>query len=174
MAIRVHNIGGYISKNYLLETPKGWIAIDTGYPGGGAKFLKRLAGLCRPEELQYIFLTHAHHDHAGFLRRCSGKSPRRRRCIRPALPPWRRGKTRGPRAAAAPPGWGRCSALSKNRSPSRPSIWGAGPSWCKRKGTSLSGRWACPWILYSCPATQRIPSVFFCRKPDSSFAATRP
>jgi len=67
MEIRIHNIGGYVSKNYLLETPQGWIAIDTGYPGGETRFLRRLARLCRPEELQYIFLTHAHDDHAGFL-----------------------------------------------------------------------------------------------------------
>lgn len=67
MEIRIHNIGGYISKNYLLETPRGWIAIDTGYPGGEAQFLKRLTGLCSPNELKYIFLTHAHDDHAGFL-----------------------------------------------------------------------------------------------------------
>ncbi len=67
MEIRIHNIGGYISKNYLLETPKGWIAIDTGYPGGEVKFLERLAKLCKPEDLKYIFLTHAHDDHAGFL-----------------------------------------------------------------------------------------------------------
>ena len=67
MPIRVHNIGGYLINNYLLETPKGWIAIDTGYPGGEARFLKRLAKLCKPEELAYIFLTHAHDDHAGFL-----------------------------------------------------------------------------------------------------------
>ncbi|MEL7621990.1 MAG: MBL fold metallo-hydrolase [Clostridiales bacterium] len=67
MDIRVHSIGGYITQNYLLETALGWIAIDTGYPGGEEKFLKRLARFCRPEDLKYIFLTHAHDDHAGFL-----------------------------------------------------------------------------------------------------------
>lgn len=67
MEIRIHNIGGYIIKNYLLETPKGWIALDTGYPGGETTFLKRLSKLCNIQELKYIFLTHAHDDHAGFL-----------------------------------------------------------------------------------------------------------
>lgn len=67
MDIRVHDLGGYIVKNYLLETPKGWIAIDTGYPGGEAAFLKRLSRLCPVDELAYIFLTHSHDDHAGFL-----------------------------------------------------------------------------------------------------------
>jgi len=67
MNIQIHNIGGYIVKNYLLETPKGWIAIDTGYPGGETKFLQRLSKLCKTDDLKYIFLTHAHDDHAGFL-----------------------------------------------------------------------------------------------------------
>ncbi|MEL7609306.1 MAG: MBL fold metallo-hydrolase [Bacillota bacterium] len=67
MDIRVQNIGGYIIKNYLLETPLGWIAIDTGYPGGEGKFMRRLSKLAAPEDLKYIFLTHAHDDHAGFL-----------------------------------------------------------------------------------------------------------
>lgn len=35
--IKVHNIGGYVVRNYLLETPAGVIAVDTGYPGGLAK-----------------------------------------------------------------------------------------------------------------------------------------
>ncbi len=67
MDIRIHNIGGYIVKNYLLETPVGWIAVDTGYPGGEGKFLERFAKLAALEDLKYIFLTHAHDDHAGFL-----------------------------------------------------------------------------------------------------------
>lgn len=54
-------------KNYLLNTPKGWIAIDTGYAGGGEVFLRRFRKLAPLSELKYIFLTHAHDDHAGFL-----------------------------------------------------------------------------------------------------------
>ena len=67
MTIRIHNIGSYVVKNYLLETPIGWIAIDTGYPGGETQFLQRLSTLCKVEDLKYIFLTHAHDEHAGFL-----------------------------------------------------------------------------------------------------------
>lgn len=67
MEIRIHNIGGYIVKNYLLQTPIGYIAIDTGYPGGETAFLQRFQKLAGLEELHYIFLTHAHDDHAGFL-----------------------------------------------------------------------------------------------------------
>lgn len=67
MEIKIHNIGSYIVKNYLLETPVGWIALDTGYRGGVDRFLKRFSKLAPVESLKYVFLTHAHDDHAGFL-----------------------------------------------------------------------------------------------------------
>ncbi len=67
MEIKIHNIGSYIVKNYLLETPVGWIALDTGYRGGVDRFLKRFSKLAPLKDLKYIFLTHAHDDHAGFL-----------------------------------------------------------------------------------------------------------
>jgi glyoxylase-like metal-dependent hydrolase (beta-lactamase superfamily II) len=67
MKIRIHNIGSYILKNYLLETPVGWIVIDTGYHGGEDMFLKRFSKLAPIDSLKYLFLTHAHDDHAGFL-----------------------------------------------------------------------------------------------------------
>jgi glyoxylase-like metal-dependent hydrolase (beta-lactamase superfamily II) len=67
MEIKIHNIGSYIVKNYLLETPVGWIALDTGYRGGVDRFLKRFSKLALVESLKYVFLTHAHDDHAGFL-----------------------------------------------------------------------------------------------------------
>lgn len=67
MQIQVYDIGSFILRNYLLKTPIGWIAIDTGYPGGCDDFLKRFSKLGKLSELKYIFLTHAHDDHAGFL-----------------------------------------------------------------------------------------------------------
>lgn len=67
MDIRFRNIGGYIIKNYLLQTPAGYIAIDTGFPGGEIRFLQRFLEFAGLDELKYIFLTHAHDDHAGFL-----------------------------------------------------------------------------------------------------------
>ena len=67
MDIKIHNIGGYIVKNYLLETPQGIIAIDTGYPGGADKFIRRFTECWPLENLKYIFLTHHHDDHSGFL-----------------------------------------------------------------------------------------------------------
>lgn len=67
MDIKLHNIGGYIVKNYLLETPQGIIAIDTGYPDGAEKFIRRFTKRWPLEKLKYFFLTHHHDDHSGFL-----------------------------------------------------------------------------------------------------------
>lgn len=67
MDIKIDNIGGYVVKNYLLETPQGVIAIDTGYPGGAEKFIRRFTKRWPLERLKYIFLTHHHDDHSGFL-----------------------------------------------------------------------------------------------------------
>lgn len=67
MQITIHNIGSYALKNYLLETPEGIIAIDTGYPGGAQKFIKRFTKKWPLSQLRYIFLTHHHDDHSGFL-----------------------------------------------------------------------------------------------------------
>ena len=61
--IRIHEIGNYVLRQYLLETPLGWIAIDSGYAGGFAAYRKRIP----LSEVKYVFLTHVHNDHAGFL-----------------------------------------------------------------------------------------------------------
>jgi glyoxylase-like metal-dependent hydrolase (beta-lactamase superfamily II) len=65
--IQVHNIGGYVVKNYILETPIGVIAVDTGYAGGFPKFKARFEQKWPLYALKYIFLTHHHDDHCGFL-----------------------------------------------------------------------------------------------------------
>ena len=67
MEIRIHEIGSYVVRNYLLETPLGWIALDTGYRDDEAVFFERLTKIARVDQLKYVFLTHAHDDHAGFL-----------------------------------------------------------------------------------------------------------
>lgn len=67
MEIRIHEIGSYVVRNYLLETPLGWIAIDTGYRDDEAVFFERFSKIALVDQLKYVFLTHAHDDHAGFL-----------------------------------------------------------------------------------------------------------
>ena len=66
--MKIVNIGNRVLNNYLVETDKGWVAVDTGYAGGMSRFM---AGLRKngisPQDIKYIFLTHAHDDHAGYL-----------------------------------------------------------------------------------------------------------
>jgi glyoxylase-like metal-dependent hydrolase (beta-lactamase superfamily II) len=65
--IRIHEIGGYILRQYLLETPLGWIALDSGYAGGFAAYEKALRKYAKISDIRFVFLTHAHNDHTGFL-----------------------------------------------------------------------------------------------------------
>ena len=62
------NLGTCVVNNYLISSEAGWILIDTGYAGCFPRFLKQLEKhRIQPREIRYIFLTHAHDDHAGFL-----------------------------------------------------------------------------------------------------------
>jgi glyoxylase-like metal-dependent hydrolase (beta-lactamase superfamily II) len=62
------NLGTRVVNNYLISSEAGWILIDTGYAGGFPHFMKMLGkNHIRPDEIKYVFLTHAHDDHAGFL-----------------------------------------------------------------------------------------------------------
>ena len=62
------NLGTRVVNNYLIPSGNGWILIDTGYAGGFAHFQRMLEkNGVRPEEIRFVFLTHAHDDHAGFL-----------------------------------------------------------------------------------------------------------
>ena len=62
------NLGTRVVNNYLIPSEAGWILIDTGYAGGFPHFLKMLEkNRIQPKDIQYLFLTHAHDDHAGFL-----------------------------------------------------------------------------------------------------------
>jgi len=73
-SIKIHNIGNYMLRNYLLETTQGWIALDSGYAGGFEAYKKRLAKLTPLDQVKYVFLTHSHNDHAGFLAELLTKS----------------------------------------------------------------------------------------------------
>ncbi len=62
------NLGNRVSNSYMVKLKKGYLLIDTGYPEQFKAFRKKLkehgVGL---KDIAYIFLTHAHDDHAGFL-----------------------------------------------------------------------------------------------------------
>ena len=64
----IYNLGNRIVNNYLISTEIGYILIDTGYEGGFPQFSNKLNKFhIDPKEIRYVFLTHAHDDHAGFL-----------------------------------------------------------------------------------------------------------
>jgi glyoxylase-like metal-dependent hydrolase (beta-lactamase superfamily II) len=64
---RFHIINLGITKVYLLESPGGYLLIDTGYPNDFYKFLKAMKRIdVAISEIQYLLLTHHHDDHAGF------------------------------------------------------------------------------------------------------------
>ncbi len=66
--MRIYNLGSRIVNNYLIPEKDGYVLIDTGYETGFQHFKKMLrkTGI-KPGQIHYVFLTHAHDDHAGFL-----------------------------------------------------------------------------------------------------------
>ena len=65
----VYNLGDRVVNNYLVSLDEaGYVLIDTGYAENYPVFRKRLEKTGTSlKEIKYIFLTHAHDDHAGFL-----------------------------------------------------------------------------------------------------------
>lgn len=62
------NVGSRIVNNWIYPIDEGYVLIDTGYENGFAHFKMELAKRqIAPRQIRYIFLTHAHDDHAGFL-----------------------------------------------------------------------------------------------------------
>lgn len=67
--MRVLNAGSKFFNRYLIVLPDGYCLIDTGYKWEYKSFCDSLKKLgVRKEEIKYVVLTHAHADHAGFLR----------------------------------------------------------------------------------------------------------
>ncbi len=66
--MKVINVGNRITNQYALQTDKGIVILDTGYPKGFDAFKRRFEGKgLKKEDIRFIVLTHAHDDHAGFL-----------------------------------------------------------------------------------------------------------
>jgi glyoxylase-like metal-dependent hydrolase (beta-lactamase superfamily II) len=71
--MRILNLGSLVVNTYLVEINNGWLLVDTGYQEGFGRFVHGLTkhGLnCK--DIKYIFLTHVHDDHAGFLNELLG------------------------------------------------------------------------------------------------------
>lgn len=66
--LEILNLGNKIVNTYLIKTTKCCILIDTGYAEQFSAFCKKLdARDINLNDIDYVFLTHAHDDHAGFL-----------------------------------------------------------------------------------------------------------
>ncbi|MBO4472179.1 MAG: MBL fold metallo-hydrolase [Clostridia bacterium] len=67
---KVINLGTSYLNTYLVEIEGGWMLVDTGYPFGYKRFIKKAArkGVAL-SSIRYVVLTHVHADHAGFLKK---------------------------------------------------------------------------------------------------------
>ena len=65
--MKIYNVGSRIMNTYLYQMKNGYVMIDTGYKNSYSKCtsLMKRKGISW-DMIQYIFLTHAHDDHAGF------------------------------------------------------------------------------------------------------------
>lgn len=90
----IYNAGSRIMNTYIYCTINGYIMIDTGYEHSMKNVEKRAnkQGIAF-SEIKYIFLTHAHDDHAGFLNELLSKYPELKVIISPlAMPTLLRGQ----------------------------------------------------------------------------------
>lgn len=66
--MKIINLGNFVVNNYLISLPEGYMLVDTGYEYGYEAFSRKLVkNNISLHDIHYIFLTHAHDDHAGFL-----------------------------------------------------------------------------------------------------------
>ena len=74
--MEIKNAGNRVMNTWLYSIQDGWVMIDTGYENSYASVLKKLRKMqIMPENIRYLFLTHAHDDHAGFLEEWMTKHP---------------------------------------------------------------------------------------------------
>lgn len=71
----IYNAGNRIMNTYVYQTSAGYIMVDTGYEhslrGVEKKLNKQGIDI---SDIKYVFLTHAHDDHAGFLNELLGRN----------------------------------------------------------------------------------------------------
>jgi len=66
--MEIINLGNKVINIYLIKISNGYLLIDTGYSENFKGFCNKLKKHdIDIKEIKYIFLTHAHDDHAGFL-----------------------------------------------------------------------------------------------------------
>ena len=67
--MRIYNAGNRVMNTYLYRIKDGYVMIDTGYENSYQKCTSSMnrQGISW-DDVKYILLTHAHDDHAGFLK----------------------------------------------------------------------------------------------------------
>ena len=66
--MRIMNVGNIIMNTYVYSCSDGYIMVDTGYEHSLKEVENKLnRNGIKLSEIKYVFLTHAHDDHAGFL-----------------------------------------------------------------------------------------------------------
>ena len=90
------NAGNRIMNTYVYKAPVGYVMIDTGYEHSMKKVERKLrANSLSFSDIKYVFLTHAHDDHAGFLNELMNRYPDIRVIINPvSIPVLRKGQNR--------------------------------------------------------------------------------
>lgn len=74
--MKIYNVGNRVVNTYVYPTRAGYVMVDTGYEhsfSAVARSLKK-QGIAL-SDIMYVFLTHAHDDHAGFLNELLEKCP---------------------------------------------------------------------------------------------------
>ncbi len=68
--MKIINVGDRVMNTWIYEIPDGYVMIDTGYPGKLKNVEERMKrhGI-QWSDIRYLFLTHAHDDHARKLLR---------------------------------------------------------------------------------------------------------
>lgn len=70
------NAGSRIVNNWIYPIDQGYVLIDTGYENGFWRLKKKLVAFnIDVQRIRYIFLTHAHDDHAGYLNEILSECP---------------------------------------------------------------------------------------------------
>lgn len=72
----IYNVGSRVMNTYIYQAAEGYVMIDTGYEHSLKNVERRASKQGIPlSGVKYVFLTHAHDDHAGFLNELLSKYP---------------------------------------------------------------------------------------------------